>query len=127
MKASAIIVLAWVMISLPAFSQELPAECKSLSTCDEASTCKPMPPRDCTLSRDNRECGRTLYILGITKIHITDQVCEEEKARQNAKYSADKAACDAQKSYDESVQKQKCMAAIQACKSIAKACADLVK
>jgi len=127
MKVVAVLVLTGVMISLPALSKEVPAECKSLSSCDEESTCKiTRPPRDCTLSQDNRECGRNLN-FGVGSIHINDPVCEAEKARQNAIYSAKKATCEAQKDSDVLIQQQNCLAAIQACKDITKACADLAK
>jgi hypothetical protein len=126
MKAATFLVLTAVMISLPAFSQDVPAECKSPPSCDEASICISRPPRDCTLARDNRECGRNIN-LGFTKIHTNDPACEAAKASQNAAYSAAKAACEAQKSSEDAMQKQNCLSAIQACKAISKACADLAK
>lgn len=122
MRIVSSLVLIWLLISVPARSQEVPEACKNLSPCTEDVVCKAAPPRDCSLSRDNRDCGR--HILGM---HINEPSCEAEKAQQNAEYERNKVVCEAQKSYEMAIQRANCVAAIQACQNIAKSCAVLSK
>jgi hypothetical protein len=122
MRVVSTLVLIWLLISVPVRSQEVPEACKNLSPCTEDVVCNAAPPRDCSLPRDNRNCGRR--ILGL---HINEPACEDEKAQQNAEYEQNKAMCEAQKNSEIAIQRANCAAAIQACQNIAKSCAVLSK
>jgi hypothetical protein len=122
MRVVSTIVLIWLLIYVPARSQEVPEACKDLSPCTEDVVCKAAPPRDCSLPRDNRECGRR--ILGL---HINEPECEGAKAQQNAEYDQSRAMCEEQRRSEIAIQRANCAAAIRACQNIAKSCAVLSK
>ena len=129
MRIAAVLLLTGAMFTLPALPQELketPAQCKSLLPCTEESICIAGATRNCTLSRDARECGKSLN-LEVTTLHLNDPACELERQRQNKAYAMDKAICEEKNALEASTQRQNCLAAIEACKAVTNACASLAK